>query len=169
MRAVTIETKTQETKWIKSAAACREYNIPPHKFYQWRIKGLLKPFGRISKGSYLYLREDVERFVAEMADARLKKEMLKSKPKVVHAGYIYLFKSDEFYKIGRSHQPEIRFKAVAASVPFETKFIHKIYTDDTKSAERFFHAKFAQKRVKGEWFRLETKDIEYIKSFEVWN
>jgi hypothetical protein len=38
-----------------------------------------------------------------------------------------------------------------------------IQTSDMRELERMLHARFADKRVDGEWFILTPEDVEYIK------
>lgn len=80
-------------------------------------------------------------------------------------GYVYLLKSPTgYYKIGRAKNPEKRLETFNVKLPFEVDFECLIYSDDMWFLERELHIKFKDKRVQGEWFKLDDEDIAYIKS-----
>lgn len=82
-------------------------------------------------------------------------------------GYVYLLKSSSgFYKIGRAQNPTNRLKTFTVKMPFEVEYEHLLKTNNPKDLEQFFHKRFADKRVNGEWFALTPSDIEFIKSYK---
>lgn len=83
----------------------------------------------------------------------------------IRAGWIYVLESPEgLFKIGKTtRQPNIRLQEFAPKLPFETALIHSIQTDDTQSLEESLHQQFGDKRVRGEWFRLDEQDLEYLR------
>lgn len=74
-----------------------------------------------------------------------------------HEGYVYLFRSGNFYKIGYSKDPQRRLKALNS--PDAIK-VHVIRTDDMRRLEKAWHARFAHKRHDREWFALIPADVE---------
>lgn len=72
----------------------------------------------------------------------------------------YLMKNSNngLYKIGKSINPDVREKTLQGEDPY-TELIHTINAD----IEKFLHDKFKKKRVRGEWFKLSNRDVEYIK------
>lgn len=74
-------------------------------------------------------------------------------------GYVYLMKSGKYYKIGRSVSAEKRAYEIQLKLPEELKLIHKIKTDDPVGIEAYWHKRFAEKRMRGEWFNLTPQDI----------
>lgn len=79
-------------------------------------------------------------------------------------GYVYLLKSPlGAYKIGKTSNPDNRIKTFSVKLPFEVEYTCVIKCVDMNELEKRLHAKFADKRINGEWFALTTDDIEYIR------
>lgn len=83
-------------------------------------------------------------------------------------GYVYLLRvinTDNLYKIGRTIDPDNRYKTFKSKLPFQVEYEHLIQTDDMYVLESELHQKFASKRQNGsEFFALSPEDISYIKS-----
>lgn len=62
-----------------------------------------------------------------------------------------------FYKIGKSKQPKFRERTLQAEVPC-IKLIHVFEQD----MEKELHHQFSDKRLRGEWFQLDSDDVAYI-------
>lgn len=81
-------------------------------------------------------------------------------------GYVYLLKDDnDNYKIGLTKNLESRMKSFT-SLPYKIELIHYFESNNMSSDERKLHNKFSDKRISGEWFKLSTEDVEYIKNIE---
>ena len=82
-------------------------------------------------------------------------------------------------KIGCTARPTQRLKQIRLQSPFQLKFAGYYYAKDMYSEERFWHKKFANRRVHGEWFHLKryeelllllsimTKGYETLVAYEI--
>lgn len=68
-------------------------------------------------------------------------------------------------KIGKASNINTK-KFFPVKPPFEWELIHTIEHNEFSALETYFHKLFKSKRVNGEWFSLDSKDIEKIKSFD---
>lgn len=81
--------------------------------------------------------------------------------------YVYLMIdiNNQYHKIGISNKPEWREKTLQSEKPTieliaSKKFISRKIAS---SIEKALHDSYADKRIRGEWFRLDSKDIQEIK------
>jgi hypothetical protein len=83
------------------------------------------------------------------------------------SGYVYLIKHGGHceYKIGRTSNALRREGEIAASLPQQVKPIHVIETDDPVGLEAYWHRRFADRRIRNEWFELTAEDV---KAFKRW-
>ena len=78
-------------------------------------------------------------------------------------GYVYLMKSGNYYKLGRSINVERRNYEIGIKLPEKFDIIHKIKTDDSAGIEAYWQNRFQDKRKQGEWFDLSSGDIKAFK------
>lgn len=79
------------------------------------------------------------------------------------SGCVYLLKSNGLYKIGITQNLEARIASLQTGSPDTIEVIHTIKTSNMTMLENELHNKFESKRVRGEWFKLNDWDVEYIK------
>lgn len=79
------------------------------------------------------------------------------------SGYVYLMVDHNtgYHKIGFSKDPKHREKTLQSEKP-TIELLHKF--EGTMQKEKELHTKYDPKRIRGEWFNLDKKDIKYIKS-----
>lgn len=78
--------------------------------------------------------------------------------------YVYLFATDQgWWKIGQTINPERRLRDLS-TLPFNIWIEHIIEYHSAGALERRIHDRFKDKRISGEWFRLDTKDVKWFKS-----
>ena len=78
-------------------------------------------------------------------------------------GHVYLLKHDKVYKIGKSIDASRRYKDIKIQMPHKTEEIHVIETDDPSGIEAYWHNRFKDKRLAGEWFKLSAYDVKAFK------
>ncbi len=126
-----------------------------------------KHFG--SKGGLLKAFAEWVRSRPEMSDLAVllpevsPDKMSDDKPPFISEGLVYLLKSGEHYKVGRSDQLEKRVKQISVSLPEEVSLVHSIRTDDPPGIEAYWHRRFAEQRANGEWFKLSISDVRAFK------
>jgi hypothetical protein len=77
---------------------------------------------------------------------------------------VYIIASpDSIYKIGMAKNIQQRVRGIDTHVPFVLVVKAIIETGDPASLEKQLHRAYHDKRVKGEWFRLDDDDIEAIR------
>lgn len=94
------------------------------------------------------------------------KDMLEWASATVHPnrGWVYIIReaSEGYYKIGKTKDPDDRLATFEVKLPFMVNFTHLIHTTDRHLLESVIHAAFKDKRVSGEWFNLETWEVDYL-------
>ena len=90
----------------------------------------------------------------------------RSPPPSAQIGHVYLLQCGPFYKIGKAVDVNKRVKDLRTQPPFDIELLHVIHTLDMRKRERQLHQRFADKRVKGEWFKLDTADVAAIQAME---
>ena len=79
-------------------------------------------------------------------------------------GFVYLVKGHPGeYKIGRTNLVDRRLSELGATASVQQSLIHEIKTDDPAGIETYWHRRFQDKRMRGEWFKLSADDVRAFK------
>lgn len=82
-------------------------------------------------------------------------------------GYVYLMRygaSGRDFKIGHSDNVQRRHAQIDMLSPSDVRVVHSIETDDPEGIEKYWHQRFADRRVKTkEVFRLRPDDVAAFK------
>ncbi len=77
--------------------------------------------------------------------------------------HVYLLKHDKVYKIGKSIDVVRRYNEIKTQMPHKLEETHVIETDDPSGIEAYWHNRFKDKRLEGEWFALSASDVKAFK------
>jgi len=86
----------------------------------------------------------------------------KYKPTGNSRGYIYIVKCCDAYKIGIATNVDDRIKSLQTGNPNIIEKVYSKYTTSTRSLEAYLHMLYKDKKLIGEWFKLDVIDIEDI-------
>jgi hypothetical protein len=78
-------------------------------------------------------------------------------------GVVYLLRAYRKFKIGRSSDLVRRVQELRVSQSNALVLVHAIATDDPPGIEAYWHRRFADRRIRGEWFRLNSADVSAFK------
>ena len=78
-------------------------------------------------------------------------------------GFVYLIKSGRHFKIGKANSVESRHRQLRIQLPQAAAVVHRIRTDDPYGIESYWHRRFADKRLNGEWFALSVENVKLFK------
>jgi hypothetical protein len=78
-------------------------------------------------------------------------------------GFVYLAKHGRDFKIGRSNDVARRRREISLLLPTELEHVHIIETDDPEGIERYWHNRFQERQIRGEWYRLSPEDVAAFK------
>ena len=78
---------------------------------------------------------------------------------------LYVLKCQNVYKIGITTTTIARrVKSLQTGNPYKITRYWSKKCSNYVQMEKYFHRKFAKKRMCGEWFALDDKDLEFIKN-----
>ena len=77
----------------------------------------------------------------------------------VATGFVYMMKSGKYYKIGKTNSIDRRQYEIGLQLAEGLEPIHSIETDDPSGIEAYWHNRFKDKRMNGEWFNLDASDV----------
>jgi hypothetical protein len=84
-------------------------------------------------------------------------------------GFIYIIKSEYGYKIGLSKNIKDRLKLFGVKLPFPIEVVGYHKVGNMHKMELHIHKLYKSKRLNGEWFTLDEKDLVDISTILVKN
>lgn len=114
-----------------------------------------------SKAKATVSTESAER--VKETDGRLQVEIAGSK-RDLDKGYVYIIKGANAYKIGKAKNIQERLKQLSTGHEHGLTVYHSIASNAMGRAEASLHKRFADLRVRGEWFNLGETELAYIKT-----
>jgi len=84
-------------------------------------------------------------------------------------GFIYLIHAvgSDFYKIGKTTNPDRRILQIAPQMPFPTRYVRVWRSDFMSIAEKMLHEQFEYVRTNGEWFELSGDELSALTNSSV--
>jgi hypothetical protein len=86
------------------------------------------------------------------------------------SGYVYVFRmiGTDFYKIGMTNSDTVksRLESFKTYAPNGVEISQVIKSENARKLEKELHVKFQTKRLKGEFFRLDKNDLDYLESLQ---
>lgn len=122
------------------------------KFYRLRKEGHIRAYRH--GGRLFFLKDDLDAYFLSLR-ATLPSSALEMPTKI----YLMRDRRTGLTKIGRSKEPKVREKTLQSEAPLVDLLV---YWDGVNGHERLLHDRFADKRVRGEWFDLTADDIAEI-------
>ncbi len=101
--------------------------------------------------------------ILEEAITPEKSETMLDDSKGGNSGFVYLMKSGKYYKIGMTNSPDRRQYEIGLHLPEAIQPIHSIETDDPSGIEAYWHNRFKDRRLNGEWFELSASDVRIFR------
>ncbi|SFV55540.1 hypothetical protein MNB_SV-3-1137 [hydrothermal vent metagenome] len=109
--------------------------------------------------------KDIQTLALTEEQAEKVKNLLSMKKAIKNkTDLLYLLEANGNYKIGITGNLASRMKDIQTGNPYLVKLVCTIEMEDPQELEQSLHKLFKDKRMMGEWFNLNKKDVKYIKS-----
>ena len=112
-----------------------------------------------------FVKIGVPRDLSAKIKAKADKPVVLEEDEFSEQGFIYVIYLDSverYYKIGMAKAFNHRFSAHQCSSPFQVCVACCFFVPNMRTTEKYLHNKFANKRVRGEWFSLDNDDLREI-------
>lgn len=86
--------------------------------------------------------------------------------------YFIRVRGTNIVKIGSSERPDDRIQQLQVGSPHELELLGTCdspsdeFSDSDGMSEKYYHRRFANRRIRGEWFRLTNDDLASIEEAE---
>ncbi|HEV2557371.1 MAG TPA: GIY-YIG nuclease family protein [Microvirga sp.] len=119
--------------------------------------------GAVFEGDVTLTRAAAQRLLPLLVAAREARDRLspaRAAGRIRDMEFVYFIRCEGFVKIGRAFSPSARLRDFQVGSPFPLELLATEPGDDRR--EFALHHRFAEYRVRGEWFRLEGALLDYI-------
>ncbi len=121
--------------------------------------------------SYPHIKQAIQDRLAEISngvDDTIKSNSILQLPVIAEKctpNKVYFIQAENgLVKIGIASNIWVRLNTFNTASPIELTLLFWIDSNEAKKLENSFHKIFESKRVKGEWFRLTSEDLTWIRS-----
>lgn len=87
-------------------------------------------------------------------------------PQISPTGFVYVFRCQQYFKIGQAIDIRDRLRNVQTNNPFLVTIVKAIQTSNMSLVEGFLHKKFRMYRERGEWFQLPAEAVDWLMKFD---
>ena len=135
--------------------ATQTEGFPAHNTLTNRFDGRADMFNRLA--AFVENKPDLADVAAMLVD----RPAVRSRSASTQSadGSVYLIRFGPHYKIGRSNDALRRAREIKTLLPEDGEIIHFITTDDPVGIEAYWHNRFKDQRLRGEWFKLSATDV----------
>lgn len=167
------EERKEEERAIRELEQERARAEREEIHYQAALEKVKKEIESATGVKYEQLKEKLQFYEDELAEARANKERAISMAQQTRRGYVYVISNigsfgEDIFKIGMTRRifPEDRIRELSnASVPFKYDIHAMIYSEDAPSLESHLHNVFDRYKVnlingKKEFFKVPLEQIE---------
>lgn len=167
------EERREEERAIRELEQERARAEREELHYQAALEKVKKEIESATGVKYEQLREKIQYYEDELAEARANKERALSMAQQTRRGYVYIISNigsfgENVFKIGMTRRifPEDRIRELSnASVPFKYDIHAMIFSEDAPSLETHLHNVFDRYKVnlingKKEFFKVPLEQIE---------
>lgn len=133
-----------------------------------RLRGIFKAVEKFFEYYGEDIADDFNEWAREVDDQRKAEREVKPKDEKRH-GWIYLVEAEnKLVKIGMTRRtPSERLEEFVPKLPYKSTLLGTVESDDVVELEACLHRRYADQRVRGEWFRLTVGDVMDILEGEV--
>lgn len=129
----------------------------------------IKSYDHIISSDFWFIQTAAE-MSTEAPDAKTAFEQLLARK--FHAqinGYVYVLRSGDFIKIGKSKQVDQRVTQISPKTPMPVTLLHSIACEDMSQVEAALHRRYAHYRTNGEWFLLPQEELSWLLTIKTVN
>jgi hypothetical protein len=111
-------------------------------------------------------KEQIAAFVEKRIMKRLEGGAWEKETEPANGGFVYVISMIGLHKIGRTNNISRRLKEFSI-FPEKAELVLLVPSKDSVALEDELHGLLAHKRVRGEWFKVDEKDLEWIRNFSI--